>query len=151
MPNVLEYFHHGARKGLADTALKTADSPYDLKLYDVAQASVVNEFDVARRGILKKAIYKGEEIDIPLSESITGRTALDTIMHPMTDEVVVKKNELITLEIAASIEAWVLIRFVRSVLTCDTVVCKASAAWTCRTTLGRRRPRRRHDCRPVHW
>ncbi|MEC7197098.1 MAG: DNA-directed RNA polymerase subunit beta', partial [Planctomycetota bacterium] len=123
--NVLEYFSstHGARKGLADTALKTADSGYmTRKLYDVAQASVVNEFDCgSTRGILKKAIYKGEEIDIPLSESITGRTALDTIMHPMTDEVVVKKNELITPEIAASIEALGIDQvFVRSVLTCDT-------------------------------
>ena len=76
--NVLEYFSstHGARKGLADTALKTADSGYmTRKLYDVAQACVVNEYDCGtNRGILKKAIYKGEEIDIPLSESITAES-----------------------------------------------------------------------------
>ncbi|MEO1371490.1 MAG: DNA-directed RNA polymerase subunit beta' [Planctomycetota bacterium] len=123
--NVLEYFSstHGARKGLADTALKTADSGYmTRKLYDVAQACVVNEYDCGtNRGILKKAIYKGEEIDIPLSESITGRIALDTIMHPMTDQVVVKKNELITPEIATSIEGLGIDQvFVRSVLCCDT-------------------------------
>ena len=136
--------------------LKTADSGYmTRKLYDVAQASVVNEFDCgSTRGILKKAIYKGEEIDIPLSESITGRTALDTIMHPMTDEVVVKKNELITPEIAASIEALGIDQvFVRSVLTCDTPrgVCQVLRHGHVEQSLGRRRPCRRHDCRPVHW
>ena len=68
--NILEYFSstHGARKGLADTALKTADSGYlTRKLCDVAQSVIVGEHDCgSKRGILKRATYKGEEVDIPL-------------------------------------------------------------------------------------
>ena len=85
--NVLEYFSstHGARKGLADTALKTADSGYmTRKLYDVAQACVVNEYDCgSTRGILKKAVYKGEEIDIPFhTDSLQ---CLSAIAMPMSE------------------------------------------------------------------
>ncbi|MCH2141073.1 MAG: DNA-directed RNA polymerase subunit beta', partial [Phycisphaerales bacterium] len=106
--NVLEYFSstHGARKGLADTALKTADSGYlTRKLYDVAQAVVITEYDCAtRRGINKHAIYKGEEVDVPLSEIILGRTSRQTIINPLTDELIVKEHDLITGEIARKIE-----------------------------------------------
>ncbi len=89
--NVLEYFSstHGARKGLADTALKTADSGYlTRKLADVAQSVVVIEHDCGtKRGIPKRAIYKGEEVDVPLREVIIGRTARHNIVNPITDEV----------------------------------------------------------------
>jgi len=123
--NVLEYFSstHGARKGLADTALKTADSGYlTRKLYDVAQAIVVNERDCGtRQGIPKRALYKGEEVDVPLSESIVGRTSLHSIVNPITDETIVAEAEIITPEIAERIENLGIDSvMVRSPLTCDT-------------------------------
>jgi len=121
---VLEYFSstHGARKGLADTALKTADSGYlTRKLADVAQNVIICRDDCGTlQGMNKSAIYKGEQISIPLSEIITGRTARDTIRNPITDEVIVSENQLITREIAAEIEELGLdtIR-VRSPMTCE--------------------------------
>ncbi len=123
--NVLEYFSstHGARKGLADTALKTADSGYlTRKLYDVAQAIVVIEHDCGTKmSIPKSAIYKGEEIDVPLREAIVGRTARQNLINMMTDEVIVKENDLITAEIAERIEHLGIPSVqVRSPLTCDT-------------------------------
>ncbi len=123
--NVLEYFSstHGARKGLADTALKTADSGYlTRKLYDVAQAVVVQEYDCGTKmGIPKRAIYKGEEVDVPLREAIVGRTSRQTIINPMTDETIVAENQLITTEVAIKIEALGIDSVqVRSSLTCDT-------------------------------
>ncbi len=122
--NVLEYFSstHGARKGLADTALKTADSGYlTRKLYDVAQSVVINLRDCgSKRGIGKRAIYKGEEIDVPLREAIIGRTARQTIINPLTDEVIVEENGIITTEIASKIEALRIDSVqVRSPLTCE--------------------------------
>ncbi|MCA9295133.1 MAG: DNA-directed RNA polymerase subunit beta', partial [Phycisphaerales bacterium] len=123
--NVLEYFSstHGARKGLADTALKTADSGYlTRKLYDVAQAIVVNERDCGtRQGIPKRALYKGEEVDVPLSESINGRTSLHNIINPITDEPIVRENEIITPEIAERIDRLGIDSvMVRTALTCET-------------------------------
>ncbi len=123
--NVQEYFSstHGARKGLADTALKTADSGYlTRKLYDVAQAIVVNEHDCGTKlGVTKRAIYKGEEIDVPLSDSIIGRTSLHNIINPITDQIIVAANEVITNEIAGRIEQLGIDSVqVRSSLTCDT-------------------------------
>ncbi len=122
--NVLEYFSstHGARKGLADTALKTADSGYlTRKLADVAQNVIVNEIDCGTvRGISKHAIYKGEQVDVPLSEMIIGRVARETIANPMTDEVIVAENEIISVEAAAKIEDLGLDSInVRSPLTCE--------------------------------
>ncbi|MGB2984692.1 MAG: DNA-directed RNA polymerase subunit beta', partial [Phycisphaerae bacterium] len=123
--SVLEYFSstHGARKGLADTALKTADSGYlTRKLADVAQNVIVNVHDCGTiNGITKCAIYKGEEVDIPLRESIIGRVARDGIRNPITDQLIVAENQIITAEIADQIEELGLdmIR-VRSPLTCDT-------------------------------
>ncbi len=106
--NVLEYFSstHGTRKGLADTALKTADSGYlTRKLCDVAQNMFISEFDCgSKRGITKRAIYKGDEIDVPLRERITGRVARETIINPITDDVIVQENNVITLEAARKIE-----------------------------------------------
>ena len=123
--NVLEYFSstHGARKGLADTALKTADSGYlTRKLYDVAQAVVVTEHDCGtKRGISKRAIYKGEEVDVPLREIILGRSSRQTVINPLTDEVIVKENQVITAEFALTIEQLGIDSVqVRTPLTCDT-------------------------------
>ena len=121
---VLEYFSstHGARKGLADTALKTADSGYlTRKLADVAQNVIVNELDCKTgRGISKTAIYKGEEVDVPLRDMIFGRVARETIIDPRTDETIVKENQVINDEMARKIEDMGLesIR-VRSALTCE--------------------------------
>src|SRR5213075_2279317 len=94
--SVLEYFSstHGARKGLADTALKTADSGYlTRKLADVAQNVVITMHDCeTTRGISKGAILKGEEIERPLSDSIRGRVARNTITE-ITGEEIVHENE----------------------------------------------------------
>jgi DNA-directed RNA polymerase subunit beta' len=123
--NVLEYFSstHGARKGLADTALKTADSGYlTRKLYDVAQSMVIVEHDCGTKmGIPKRAIYKGEEVDVPLSEAIIGRTARHNIINPITDEVIVREGDLITPAVAERIEALGIDSVqVRSSLVCET-------------------------------
>jgi len=121
---VLEYFSstHGARKGLADTALKTADSGYlTRKLADVAQNVIITEMDCKTlMGIPKSAAYKGEQIDVPLRDVILGRTARENIVNPITDEVIVKENNIISSEMADKIEALGLesIR-VRSPLTCE--------------------------------
>ncbi|MHC4622469.1 MAG: DNA-directed RNA polymerase subunit beta' [Planctomycetota bacterium] len=133
---VLEYFSstHGARKGLADTALKTANSGYlTRKLIDVSQNLIVTERDCGTlQGITKSMVSRGEHIDAPLSQLITGRTARDNIRNPITDEMVVRENEVITPEAAAKIEALGLdaIR-VRSSLTCDSPfgVCAKCYGW----------------------
>ncbi len=122
--NVLEYFSstHGARKGLADTALKTADSGYlTRKLADVAQNVIVNEINCGTlRGVAKSATYKGEQIDVPLRVAIKGRTARENVVNPITDEVIVRANESITDEIARKIEDLGLETIsVRSPLTCE--------------------------------
>jgi DNA-directed RNA polymerase subunit beta' len=121
---VLEYFSstHGARKGLSDTALKTADSGYlTRKLVDVAQNVVVTMHDCGTtKGISKTVTYKGDEIDRPLSEVIRGRVAAETIRHPTTKQVLVRENELITPKIAKEIERAGFDRvLVRSPMTCE--------------------------------
>jgi len=133
---VLEYFSstHGARKGLADTALKTANSGYlTRKLIDVAQNMIVTERDCGTlQGITKSVASAGEQADVSLSELIVGRTARDNIRNPITDEMIVRENEVITSEIANSIEALGLdaIR-VRSPLTCDSPfgLCAKCYGW----------------------
>jgi len=122
--SVLEYFSstHGARKGLADTALKTADSGYlTRKLADVAQNVIVNSRDCGTiSGVTKSATYKGEEIEVALGENIVGRVARDGIRNPVTDELIVSENQIITKEIAARVEQLGLDKIrVRSPLTCD--------------------------------
>ncbi|QNN25257.1 DNA-directed RNA polymerase subunit beta' [Planctomycetales bacterium ZRK34] len=122
--NVLEYFSstHGARKGLADTALKTADSGYlTRKLADVAQNVIINERDCnTANGIRKHAIYKGEEVDVPLRDSIIGRIARETIRNPITDQLIVAENEIITEEAARNVEDLGIDSvMVRSPLTCE--------------------------------
>ena len=123
--SVIEYFSstHGARKGLADTALKTADSGYlTRKLCDVAQSVVVLEHDCGQTsGIAKEAIYKGEEVDVPLRDLIRGRTSCENIVDPRTDRAIVTRNEIVTVEKAKEIEALgIRTVFVRSPLTCQT-------------------------------
>ncbi len=122
--NVLEYFSstHGARKGLADTALKTADSGYlTRKLADVCQNVIVNIDDCGTlNGIRKSAVYQGEEVSIPLRDMIIGRVARETIRNPITDEMVVKESEVITSEAARKIEELGLESIsVRSPMTCE--------------------------------
>ena len=125
--SVLEYFSstHGARKGLADTALKTADSGYlTRKLADVAQNVIINEIECGTiQGITKGAIYRGEEIEIPLRDHIVGRTARDPIRNPITDELIVAENQIVSKQIAAKIEELGLdtIR-IRSPLTCESIL-----------------------------
>ncbi len=121
---VLEYFSstHGARKGLADTALKTADSGYlTRKLADVAQNVVVTVHDCGTtQGITKGVIYRGEKVEIGLADSIRGRVSRVSIVHPTTDEQIVREGELITPKIARKIEDLKLEKIqVRSPLTCD--------------------------------
>ncbi len=122
--SVLEYFSstHGARKGLADTALKTADSGYlTRKLADVAQNVVVTCHDCGTtQGITKGVIYRGEKVEVSLKDSIRGRVSRTNIVNPITDEVVVKENDLITVDIARRIEQMGLEKIqVRSPMTCD--------------------------------
>ena len=121
---VLEYFSstHGARKGLADTALKTADSGYlTRKLADVAQNVVVTGEDCGTLGgITKSAIYRGEKVEVTLGKIITGRVARSNIVDLVKDDVIVKENELIDEDKAKRIESlgYEKIR-VRSPLTCE--------------------------------
>ncbi len=128
---VLEYFSstHGARKGLADTALKTADSGYlTRKLADVAQNVVVTcEECGTTQGITKGIIYRGEKVEVGLAESIKGRVSRANIVNPITDEVIVAENDLITSEVARKIEELGLEKIqVRSPMTCDAAlgVCR---------------------------
>ncbi|MEH7235962.1 DNA-directed RNA polymerase subunit beta' [Bacillus sp. JJ1562] len=128
---VLEYFisTHGARKGLADTALKTADSGYlTRRLVDVAQDVIVREDDCGTdRGLLVSAIKEGTEIIEPLDERLHGRYARKKIVHPETNEVLVAENDLITEDLAKVIvDAGVEEVTIRSAFTCNTRhgVCK---------------------------
>ena len=121
---VLEYFSstHGARKGLADTALKTADSGYlTRKLADVAQNVVVTMHDCGTtQGIEKTVIYRGEKVEVNLADSIRGRVSRTNITNPISDEVVVEEDQLITPKLAREIEALGLEKIqVRSPLTCE--------------------------------
>ena len=134
---VLEYFSstHGARKGLADTALKTANSGYlTRKLIDVAQTVIITERDCGTlQGITKSTVSSDRTgIDVPLSEVIVGRTARDNIRNPITDEMIIRENEVITAEAAAKIESLGIdaIR-VRSPLTCDSLfgICAKCYGW----------------------
>jgi DNA-directed RNA polymerase subunit beta' len=128
---VLEYFisTHGARKGLADTALKTADSGYlTRRLVDVAQDVIVRDDDCGTdRGLLISALMDGTEVIEPLEERLIGRYARKAIKHPETKAVLVPENGLITEDLAVEIvssnieEVWI-----RSAFTCNTRhgVCK---------------------------
>ncbi len=122
--SVLEYFisTHGARKGLADTALKTADSGYlTRRLVDVAQDMIVNEEDCGTiNGVEVFALKKGDEIIEPLSERILGRVALENVVDPLTKKVIIKANSEITEELAGKIEGTGIGSLrIRTALTCE--------------------------------
>lgn len=122
--NVLDYFisTHGARKGLADTALKTADAGYlTRRLVDVAQDVVIAEDDCGTlRGISISALKDNEDIIEPLSDRIEGRTSLHNVLHPITDQLIIKAGEEISHDVAKQIEdAGIDSVEIRSVLTCE--------------------------------
>ncbi len=128
---VLEYFisTHGARKGLADTALRTADSGYlTRRLVDVSQDVIVREEDCESvEGIWVEKIMEGSQLIEPLNQRIIGRVSVDTILHPGTGEILVEENQMIDDEQGFAIERCGLDRVkIRSVLTCKTPhgVCK---------------------------
>src|SRR5207248_1186570 len=130
--NVLQYFisTHGARKGLADTALKTADSGYlTRRLVDVAQDVIISEPDCGTlRGISASAIIEGGEEIESLRDRIVGRTALDDVIDPVEGTVIVESNAEIDEDLAAEIQRSGVQRVrIRSVLTCETRrgVCQA--------------------------
>ncbi len=121
---VLEYFNssHGARKGLADTALKTANSGYlTRRLVDVAQDCIVVEDDCGTdNGLIAKAIIDGGEVVVTLAEKILGRTSAKDIHNPVTDELIVKAGEIIDEQTVDKIDAAGVEQvLVRSVLTCE--------------------------------
>ena len=125
--NVLEYFisTHGARKGLADTALKTADAGYlTRRLHDVAQDVIINEEDCGTlRGIEVTALKDNEDVVEPLKERIVGRVAASDVVNPLDNEVVLAAGEEITEAVAAMIEASPVEAVeIRSVLTCASVI-----------------------------
>jgi DNA-directed RNA polymerase subunit beta' len=122
---VLEYFisTHGARKGLADTALKTADAGYlTRRLVDVAQNAVINEQDCGTiEGIEVFALKEGLEVVEALSERIKGRTTAEDIIDPVTDKIIAEANTEITNEMADTIQNHGINSVkIRSVLTCET-------------------------------
>ena len=122
--SVLEYFisTHGARKGLADTALKTADAGYlTRRLHDVAQDMIVGEVDCGTlRGIYTTALKDNEDIVEPLYDRILGRTSLHEVLDPITGQLLVSPGQDITEEIAKNIENSPLEGIeIRSVLTCE--------------------------------
>jgi DNA-directed RNA polymerase subunit beta' len=122
--NVLDYFisTHGARKGLADTALKTADAGYlTRRLVDVAQDVVITEEDCGTlRGIATSALKDNEDVIEPLSDRIAGRTSLHDIYDPVSDMAILSAGDEITADIARRIEdAGIEVVEIRSVLTCE--------------------------------
>ena len=123
--DVIEYFisTHGARKGLADTALKTADAGYlTRRLVDVAQDVVINEPDCGTlRGLMVSALKDNEDIVEPLSERILGRVSVHDVYHPVSNQLLLSSGQEITEEIARSIDESGLDTIeIRSVLTCET-------------------------------
>ena len=122
--SVLEYFisTHGARKGLADTALKTADAGYlTRRLVDVSQDVIINEEDCGTlRGLVATAIKKNEEVVESLYERILGRTTVHNIYHPLTGELIIEAGQELTEELAGKIEDSPVEQVeIRSVLTCE--------------------------------
>ena len=122
--SVLEYFisTHGARKGLADTALKTADAGYlTRRLVDVSHDVIINEEDCGTlRGLVATAIKSKDEIVESLGERILGRTSVHDIFNPLTGELIIPAGEEITEDIANLIESLPIEQVeIRSVLTCE--------------------------------
>ena len=128
--SILEYFisSNGARKGLADTALRTADSGYlTRRLVDVSHNVIVREYDCGTdEGVEVRAFTDGKEVIEPLKQRIVGRTAFVDIVDPQTGEVIVEQNEEIMEDAAERIEAsWIESVAIRAVMTCHarTGVC----------------------------
>ncbi len=122
--SILEYFisTHGARKGLADTALKTADAGYlTRRLVDVAQDMIITEVDCGTiRGVLTGALKEGEDVKEPLGERILGRVAVQNVIDPITKKVIVKAGEEFDEEkVIAISETSIEAVDIRSVLTCE--------------------------------
>jgi DNA-directed RNA polymerase subunit beta' len=122
--SILEYFisTHGARKGLADTALKTADAGYlTRRLVDVAQDVVINSNDCGTlRGIVATSLKKNDEIVEPLYDRILGRTSVHDVYLPDTDQIIVRAGDIITEDVARAIQkAGIEEVEIRSVLTCE--------------------------------
>jgi DNA-directed RNA polymerase subunit beta' len=133
---VLQYFisTHGARKGLADTALKTANSGYlTRRLVDVAQDAIITEQDCGTLdGIMVSSLTEGGEVIEPLGDRILGRTALEDVLDPVTDEVIAEANQEIDEALVRRIEnAGIEKLRIRSVLTCQ------SKRGICTTCYGR--------------
>ena len=131
---MLEYFNstHGARKGLADTALKTANSGYlTRRLVDVAQDCIITEEDCGTdEGLTVSAVIEGGDVLESLSERILGRTAAEDVKHPITEEVIVEGGEIIDEAMADDIEnAGIDAVRIRSVLTCKTKVGVCGACY----------------------
>ena len=157
--SILEYFisTHGARKGLADTALKTADAGYlTRRLVDVAQDVIITEDDCRTlRTLTITPLRQNDEIVEGIGDRIEGRTAGEAVLHPVTEEVLAEEGELISPAVAMAIEeAGVQEVEVRSVLTCESRqgVC-ARVLWkeprdepTCANWRGSG-----CHCCPVHW
>ncbi len=130
---VLEYFNstHGARKGLADTALKTANSGYlTRRLVDVAQDAVIVEEDCGtERGIIVRPVVDGGNVIVSIGERILGRTAQEDVLHPESGETIVRKGKLIDENDVEAIEAAGVEQVkIRSVLTCE---CKNGVCAKC--------------------
>ena len=124
--HVLDYFisTHGARKGLADTALKTADAGYlTRRLVDVAQDVTIEEEDCfTLRGIETSALIKDDEIVVTLADRIEGRTALNPVYHPLTSEIIIEAGEEISESKAKLVETLKIESVaIRSVLTCESL------------------------------
>ena len=122
--SVLEYFisTHGARKGLADTALKTADAGYlTRRLVDVAQDVIVTIKDCGTlRGVVARAIKKNEEVVETLHDRVLGRVVVEDVYDPLTNELIIEAGEMITEDIAKRIEDSPIQEvYIRSVLTCE--------------------------------
>ena len=122
--SVLEYFNstHGARKGLADTALKTANSGYlTRRLVDVAQDAIITEYDCGtERGISMRPVMNGTDVSVPVSERVLGRAAAVDIIEPSSGDVLIKAGQLMDEEMSESVdEAGIQEVLVRSVLTCE--------------------------------
>lgn len=123
---VSEYFNstHGARKGLSDTALKTANSGYlTRRLVDVAQDCIITEDDCGTsKGIAVRAVVEGTEVMTALSERLLGRTAAEDIIDPLTEKIIVKCGEIIEEKHLSSLEQTSIDEVqIRSVLTCEAV------------------------------
>ncbi len=122
--SIIEFFisTNGARKGLADTALKTAEAGYlTRRLVDIAQDVVINEDDCGTiNGIARTAMKDGDEVVEPLADRIVGRYTLEKVKHPITNELILDVNQEITLDYAKTIEeAGISTVLIRTVLTCE--------------------------------